>query len=73
MSGPEDQFDPLDEALLANDRLKVQNKRLQDDNISLRAALRSALGWLEAATVGDEGTDWDDVFQARDILRRAKL
>lgn len=31
----------------------------------------AALMWLEKATAGEEGRDWDDVFQARDYLRMA--
>lgn len=38
----------------------------------LKATIADALDRLENATAGDEGRDWDYVFEARDILRGVK-
>ncbi len=34
-------------------------------------ALAEALKWLEKATPNHKGLDWDDVFNARDVPRKA--
>lgn len=42
---------------------------LRDELVTLRAEARRALWWIDQATQGETWRNWDDVMNARGILR----
>lgn len=60
----------MDKLFLEDDDLMKMNLDLRNKLGDANKAIGKAKSWLEKATRGDEGQDWDDVFQARDVLRK---
>lgn len=59
----------MDKMFLSNDDLIKMNGDLRIQLGKATDALDKVKWWIEKATKEDMGQDWDDVFQAREVLR----